>query len=45
MDRKQWDTTAGAILLVGGIVVAAVGASLVWYENWRHMIEPPVGRR
>lgn len=45
MDRKEWDKIAGAIAIVAGIVSVAVGASLVWYEEWVHLTQPARGRR
>lgn len=38
MTRAEWDKIAGGILLAAGIITTLFGASLVWYEAWRHAI-------
>lgn len=45
MDRREWDKIAGAAAIIAGVVVTAVGASLVWYEEWVHATQSARGRR
>ncbi|GAI68553.1 unnamed protein product [marine sediment metagenome] len=45
IQRKDWDKIAGGVLIAAGIITTILGASLVWYEAWRHALAPARGPR
>jgi len=38
VTRRDYDKVAGGVLMLFGVLVALIGGSLLFYEQWRHAL-------
>jgi len=43
VTRRDYDKVAGGVLILFGVLVALVGGSLLFYEQWKHALGPARG--